>query len=52
MLFIEARFVNQLKPKPMDRLINFDLLFSIQVAVMVMGAICIIYLLHKIWKQK
>jgi hypothetical protein len=36
----------------MDSLTNFNLLYSIQVAVMFMGALCIIYLLFKIWKNK
>ncbi|CAM4105838.1 hypothetical protein FLSI110296_14140 [Flavobacterium sinopsychrotolerans] len=31
---------------------NFDLLFSIQIAVILIGTACLIYLVYQIWKNK
>jgi hypothetical protein len=32
--------------------LNFNLLFSIQIAALFMGLVCIIYLVYEIWKKK
>jgi hypothetical protein len=53
-IFNEAKFEVNYKPKLMKPLffLNVNLLFSIQLAVMLMGAVCIIYLVYKIWKKR
>lgn len=35
-----------------DLFLNEDLLFSIQIGVMIMGAVGILYLVFKIWKSR